>query len=184
MAEDHDVSCTFAAVVQNKFDTLMVLHDKWLCKHATCPTPLRSTVITEHLHRNMCVWAPWSAFVVLSWLPFQNVSGHIKLCVSECVFACLSQRWREGVNHSSRNHPCRRSVSTHDKAPKALIFRSLTHTIYPALPLLLPPLSLPSYSRSLSVSLPRFVSCPGTAINFSSSKSVMKKKARWRVRQS
>lgn len=115
------------------------------------PTPLQSTVITEYLHRNVCVWAPWSALVVLPRLPFQNVSGHIKLCVSECVFACLSQRWREGVNHSSRNHPCRRSVSTHDKVPKALIFRSLTHTIYPALPLSLPPPSafLPILYHSL-----------------------------------
>lgn len=105
-------------------------------------------------------------------------------CLSVC--ACLSQHWREGVNHSSRNHPCRRSVSTHDKTPEALIFPSLTHCIHlslspPCISLSTsPPLPILSFhSSSLSVSLPRFVACPGAAINSSSSKGVMKKKGRW-----
>lgn len=76
-----------------------------------------------------------------------------------------------------QNHPCRRSVSTHDEAPQALIFPALTHFIHLSLSRLCVSLLSPfsHYSASLFLA-PDFVSWHNIAINFSSSKHRKKRR--------
>lgn len=101
------------------------------------------------------------------------------------VCACLSQCWREGVNHSGRNHPCRRPVSTRDRTPAALNSPSLAHATHPssypsALPLSFPSLLfVPSSSCRISPSFPAdsaLSRSPNATINSSPSKGVTEKK--------
>lgn len=74
------------------------------------------------------VRSPW--LTLLAWFGFcSETSRDTTSCACQGICACRSEHQREGVNHSSRNRPCRRPVSTHDKAPEALIFPSLTHFI-------------------------------------------------------
>lgn len=75
------------------------------------------------------VRSPW--LTLLAWFGFcSETSQDTTSCACQGICACRSEHQGEEVNHSSRNRPCRRPVSTHDKAPEALIFPSLTHFIW------------------------------------------------------